>query len=180
MFKLSLTPPQVKTGETSYLNCDVTWWSCSPSTLSEVENWARIISGVGTAMSLNPRSSPSSSLREKREIEIQGLYDKTPLAFLLGTVERDGHKLNWNLKYVNKRTWSTTAIWKPTLKNRHVYDYMCLVIWKMVSSAMTSWYNNNGLRTRVILDFVDQNIGWGTLHDILHEQQVLRTHTYAR
>ena len=35
------------------------------------------------------------------------------------------------------------------------------------------------LRTRV-LDFVDQNVGWGTLHDILHEQQVLRTHTYAR
>ena len=38
-------------------------------------------------------------------------------------------------------------------------------------------YNNNGLRTRVILDFVDQNVGWGTLHDILHEQQVLRTDT---
>ena len=45
---------------------------------------------------------------------------------------------------------------------------MCLVIWKMVSSAMTTWYNNNGLRTRVILDFVDQNVGWGMLHDILH------------
>ena len=45
---------------------------------------------------------------------------------------------------------------------------------------MTTRYNNNGLRTRVILDFVDQNVGWGTLHDILHEQQVLRTHTYAR
>ena len=38
----------------------------------------------------------------------------------------------------------------------------------MVSSAMTTWYNNNGLRIRVILDFVDQNVGWGTLHDILH------------
>ena len=31
-----------------------------------------------------------------------------------------------------------------------------------------------------ILDLVEQNVGWGTLHDILHEQQVLRTHTYAR
>ena len=47
--------------------------------------------------------------------------------------------------------------------------------------------------TRIILDFVDQNAGWGTLHDILHvapqknvkgrtlhdilhKQQVLRTH----
>ena len=46
---------------------------------------------------------------------------------------------------------------------------MCLVIWKMVSSAMTIRYNNNGLRTRVILDFLDQNVGWGTLHYILHE-----------
>ena len=45
---------------------------------------------------------------------------------------------------------------------------MCLVIWKMVSSAMTTWHNNNGLRTRVILGFVDQNVGWGTLHDLLH------------
>ena len=33
---------------------------------------------------------------------------------------------------------------------------------------MTTWYNNNGLETRVILDFVDQNVGWETLHDILH------------
>ena len=97
MFKLSLTTPQVKTGVTSYLNCDVTR-SCSPRTLSEVENWAQTISGVGTAISLNPSSAPSSSLREKREIDFQGQYNKIPLAFLLSTVERDGHKLNWNLK----------------------------------------------------------------------------------
>ena len=38
----------------------------------------------------------------------------------------------------------------------------------MVSSATTTWYNNNGLQTQVILDFVDQNVGWGTIHDILH------------
>jgi len=48
---------------------------------------------------------------------------------------------------------------------------MCLVIWKMVSSAMTTSHNKNGLRTWVILDFVDQNVRWGTLHDILHQQQ---------
>ena len=32
------------------------------------------------------------------------------------------------------------------------------------------------LRTRVILDFVDQNFGWGTLHEILHvaKKEILR------
>ena len=53
---------------------------------------------------------------------------------------------------------------------------MCLAIWKMVSSAITTWYNNNGLRTRVILDFVDHNVGWGTLHDITRATSITGAH----
>ena len=34
---------------------------------------------------------------------------------------------------------------------------------KMVSSAMTTWYNNNGLQTRVILDFVDKTLDGGQI-----------------
>ena len=63
---------------------------------------------------------------------------------------------------LSRKTEKTKIQWEKKNKERKAKEK------KMVSSAMTTWYNNNGLQTRVILDFVDQNGGWGTLHDILH------------